>query len=308
MIVRDMIKEAATRAGIVPRRQPVPGAIQETALQLLHAAVSTYNNDDFLSWTENTVDLPGKPLIHIYDQVDTFAGEFNRYFKTVEEMNSPLNIPTADDVENGVYAVVMSNPTVFYRAADAMPAPVWETVELDEFDPRRQQMEKYCRAYHINLKHVSKIKSLMLKNNVNQSFELHFEPHSKFDSFLMNEPVWTFVERGQGEWIVKVKPYVVNTANRLTMDYNRAVEFDIDTDMRVPDVYVELLIATLTLKLAKKFPRLDDAHIQRLEDDVTDLINNVRTPKADAKLILRDADTSTNRHSYYGVITGRCLF
>ena len=42
--VRDIIKEASCRIGLVPRRQTVPGDIVETALNLLKGIVNKYNN------------------------------------------------------------------------------------------------------------------------------------------------------------------------------------------------------------------------------------------------------------------------
>jgi hypothetical protein len=45
---------------------------------------------------------------------------------------------------------------------------------------------------------------------------------------------------------------------------------------------------SLTHKLAVKFPRLDDAQMIRLENEVKNMLSNVRTPKADAKMVVRE--------------------
>ena len=66
------------------------------------------------------------------------------------------------------------------------------------------------------------------------------------------------------------------------------MQFDLDDDLFIPDNYVELLIVALTHKLALQYPRLDDAQMQRLENEVRVLVDNVRTPKASDRMIERE--------------------
>ena len=65
--VRELIKESCTRVGLVPRRQAVPGDIVENAYKLLKGVVNKYNRDNLLSFTQNSIILENKSLIHIYD-------------------------------------------------------------------------------------------------------------------------------------------------------------------------------------------------------------------------------------------------
>ena len=71
------------------------------------------------------------------------------------------------------------------------------------------------------------------------------------------------------------------------------MEFDLDSDLYIPDNYVELLIVALAHKLALQYPRLDDAQMTRLENEVRVLVDNVRTPKASDRILQRD--------DYFGV-------
>ena len=93
------------------------------------------------------------------------------------------------------------------------------------------------------------------------------------------------------------------------MNYNESVEFDIDSDLYIPDNYVELLIVALAHKLALQYPRLDDAHMQRLENEVRVLVDNVRTPRSSDRMLVRE-DYFANEYatSQYDLLTGRGMF
>jgi len=134
--------------------------------------------------------------------------------------------------------------------------------------------------------------------------KLNFVPHADFDGYANSDLLWTFKELAQGEWIIRTKPYLASSATKFKLDYNKAVEFDLDTDLRIPDAYIELLTVALTYKLAVAYPRMDDAQVERLKTELGDMINNVKVPKADTKQVLRD-DGYDDRSSYWGVVGGR---
>lgn len=309
MQIRDLIKEATVRAGF-PRRQPVPGEIQETALMFLQGILSRYNNDNYLAFTQVSVDLPRKPVIHIYDLDDTLAGDYNRYFKTTEQLLDASHYPTEEDFDYGVWAIAEDNLSKIYdvqRVAENTYRFI-EIQDLDRYDPRVQQMVQYAGAYHIRIRDVSKLNTLMVKYSNNNCYKLDFKPREEFDSFVQNSPIWTFTPRGEGEWIVETKRYVVDSADSFRLSYNRSVHIDIDTDLRVPDAYLELLIVSLTVKLSEKYPRLDDAHIARLQADLKTMIENVAAPKSENKMILRTTYPGVTKFTTNDIMSGRCLF
>lgn len=312
MEIRTIITEALSRANIIPRRQQRQTAsddLVQSAYMLLQGIINSYNNDNYLAFSQRQVDLPYRSVIHLYDMDDTFGGENNRYFNTVEELNDPLNIPTADDVDNDVHAVVKSNPSIIYVATAQMPAPVWQPRDFDEFDPRDQQMKTYCEAVHINVKRVAKLNTLMVKVPTagQEAIKLAFVPRSEFDRTYRADFAWTFVQLAEGEWVIETRSYAYANASKLRLDYNEAIRIDLDTDLRVPDAYIELLICALTYKLAIKYPRMTDEQVQRLSIELQTMIDNVSTPKADVKMIKRDNDTIYD-NSYWGVISGRCFY
>lgn len=308
MEIRDLIKEAAVRAGF-PRRQPVPGDVQETALKFLQGIISKYNNDNYLAFTQVQLDLPAKLKIHIYDKEDTLAGDFNRYFDTTAQLLDQTNYPSEEDFDNGVWAIAKDNLSKIYDVQRVAPN-TYRFVQkaFDPFDPRVQQMLNYAGAYHVQIKGVAKLNTLMVKYANENCVKLEWKPRDEFDSFYMTVPIWTYTERAQGEWIIETKKSTVNAATCYRLSYNRALHVEIDTDLRAPDAYIELLIVALTVAISEKYPRLDDAHINRLKDDLREMITNVSTPKAEGKMILRDYGSRIDKFTPTDIITGRCLF
>lgn len=308
MEVRTIITDALSRANIVPRRQTAPGDLMLSAYKLLQGIVSSFNNDNYLVFTQGKLDMKASQTIHIYDQTDLMAGEDWKYFDTIEELQDPLNIPTVDDIENDIRAVVKSDPRTVYVAKSQMPTPVWDPRPYDQFDPQDQAMMDYVTATHLKVKDVAKLNSLNVnRGSIYGMFKLGFVPSADFDSYNENDLLWTFTQLGEGEWVIRVKPYVAKSAPILRLDYNRALRFDIDTDLRIPEAYLELLIVALTHKLAVKFPRMDDAQVDRLASEVQTMLDNVSTPKADAKMVLRENEWGDDRCTPEGLMRGAFL-
>jgi hypothetical protein len=142
---------------------------------------------------------------------------------------------------------------------------------------------------HVHLVNVARINSIYLQT---ESEELHaklgFVPASDFDKYSSGSRVFTYTQKSEGEWLIEIKPVISRmTGYELKIHYNEGIDFDLDTELFIPDNYVELLIVALAHKLALQFPRLDDAQMSRLENEVRVLVDNVRTPKAEDRLIAR---------------------
>jgi hypothetical protein len=162
---------------------------------------------------------------------------------------------------------------------------------------RYQEMKRYESMEHVQVRDVAKIDSLYLISNTNQPYREHykleFASHSDFDKYINTANVFTYTQKSEGEWLIQLKPNVAKQNCRLKLNYNEAMEFDLDSDLYIPDNYVELLIVALAHKLALQYPRLDDAQMTRLENEVRVLVDNVRTPKASDRILQRD--------DYFGV-------
>jgi hypothetical protein len=213
-------------------------------------------------------------------------------------------------VENHAWAICKDNLDRVYYAYNMGEAFGWTAFTNNyEYDQRYQQMRRYAQSFHIHVEGVAKLNTLNVDRGSQYGmYQINFLPRSQFDSYINNDLFWTWTEGAEGEWMIEVKPYVSSCAVHLKLDYNRALRFDIDTDLRIPDAYVELLTVALTHKLAVKFPRVDDAQMQRLENAVTDMLSNVRTPKADARQVLRDDHDSDPFLTAADLMRGRIFY
>lgn len=291
--VRSIIKEAVTRINLTPRRQAISGDILETAFQLLKGIVSKYNYDNLLSFTQNSVIVKNTMFTHIYDEDDFLAGKNNKYFETVEEMNA--YVPNEQDMEDDVWAMVKGIDNAVYIVSQIGNDYVWYGMPIhDEFNPRIQQMKLYMACNHVQIRDVAKINSVYIITDANEPYKLHYElkfvPAYAFDNYTNDANVYTVTEKSEGEWLMQIKPKAVNLyGKRIKINYNEAIDFDIDSDLYIPDNYTELLIVALAHKLALQFPRLDDAQMQRLQLEVQTLVDNVRTPKAINRMVIRES-------------------
>lgn len=288
--VRDIIKEACCRVNIVPRRQAVPGDIVENAYRLLKGIVAKYNADNLLSWTQNSIILGNSELIHIFDESDVLKGEHNMYFNSVADLENYH--PTDEDFDNDVWAVVKDQPNAYYTVTRS-GTTFWSYNNATEpYSQRFQEMKRYESMQHVQIRDVAKINSLYLVSvsgePYHEHYKLNFVPHTDFDKYLNTAQSFTYTQKSEGEWLVQLKPIVACQRYRIKLNYNESMEFDIDSDLFIPDNYVELLIVALAHKLALQYPRLDDAQMQRLENEVRVLLDNVRTPKASDRILQRE--------------------
>lgn len=286
--VREIIKEACCRVNITPRRQAVPGDIMENAYRLLKGIVAKYNSDNLLAWTQNNIILQNHELIHIFDESDVLKGEFNKYFNTLDELNSYEL--TEEDYDNNVWAIVKGQ-SGYWAPLPHSGSYLWSYYTNVENNQRYQEMRRYESMEHVQVRDVAKIDSLYLISNTNQPYREHykleFASHSDFDKYINTANVFTYTQKSEGEWLIQLKPNVAKQNYRLKLNYNEAMEFDLDSDLYIPDNYVELLIVALAHKLALQYPRLDDAQMARLEKEVQVLVDNVRTPRSSDRMLER---------------------
>lgn len=315
--IRAIIKEACARINLVSRKQAVPGDIQESAYHLLKGIVDQYNKDNLLAWTQNSIILENSPLIHIYDETDATKGKYNYYFDSVEDMNEyPL---TQEDVDNNAMAmvyeggydnVVWTAGVIHYEDRDEYR---WFGHRIREpYSQRVQEMKRYMAMKHVQIRNVAKINSIYVVSNTNEPYKeyyhLDFINHTDYDKWNNNSRSYTYTPKSQGEWVLEIKPQVAIQNYRLKLNFNEGIEFDLDSELLIPDNYIELLIVSLAHKLSTMYPRLDEAQMNRLEREVTTMISNVRTPNAtDRTLQRQDYFEGSSRLTQYDLLTGRYI-
>lgn len=295
--VREIIKESCTRVGLVPRRQAVPGDIVENAYKLLKGVVNKYNRDNLLSFTQNSIILENKSLIHIYDNTDYMKGENNLYFDTVDELNS-YDVG-AQDVENDVWAICKDHPTTLFTpmavGTETGTVYTWMGRGVTEPYPQRyQEMKRYEEMTHVQVRNVDKINSIYVINPKDEPYreitKLDFINHTDYDRYGNGARVYTYTQKSEGEWFIEIKPWVARQPQpyRLKMNFNEGLTFDLDSELYIPDNYIELLIVALAHKLALMYPRLDETQMNRLQNEVSVLVDNVKTPNAVDRMIIRE--------------------
>lgn len=300
--VREVIIEAATRVNLAPQRNPYPGVV-ENAFRLLKGIISKYNNDNLLVWTQNSVIVPKSNLIHIYDESDYLKGEHNLYFDNERELNSYKL--SEEDYENNVWAIVKEVPNVVYSIIRITTPAVqfqWLPHVVNEpYSQRYQEMKRYEAMTHIQVRDVAKINSIYVINNTNEPYREHYKldfvNHTDYDKFSNTSRVYTYTPKSEGEWLIEVKPYIYSGSHRLKINYNEAFNIDLNTDLYIPDNYVELLIVALAHKLALMYPRLDEAQMNRLQQEVQVLCDNIRTPRSEDRLLLRSDYFCNDRYT-----------
>ena len=291
MNVREIIKEAVTRVNLVPRRQAIPGDILENAYRLLKGVVNKYNYDNLLNFTQNSIIVKNAEITHLWDETDIVKGENNLYFNSSEELEA--YIPDEEEYENETWAMIKGvDDYVYIVYSPAVNVYAWRGQYIYSETPRIQQMREYIKMQHVQVRDVAKINSLYLVTPKNteyaEHYELKFVPAYKFDSYYNDANVYTLIQKSEGEWLIQLKPNVARQNYRLKINYNESLDFDLDDDLFIPDNYIELLIVALAHKLALEYPRLDEAQMQRLQLEVQTLVDNVRTPKAVTRMILRE--------------------
>jgi hypothetical protein len=295
--VREIIKEACTRINLVPRKQAVPGDILENGYKLLKGVADKYNKDNLLSWTQNSLMLPNVSLIHVYDATDVLKGEYNLYFDTAEELDAYEL--TEEDSHNNVWAIVKDLPNVYYSVIPVQTEQgtvyTWAGHPIHEPYPQRyQEMLRYQSMYHVQIRDVDKINSIYVVSPSNEEYreitKLDFVNHTDYDRFGNNTKTYTYTQKSQGEWLIEIKPVVSRQSQpyRLKFNYNEGIKFDLDSELYIPDNYIELLIVATAHKLAIMYPRLDEAQMNRLQTEVSVLIDNVKTPNSVDRMIVRE--------------------
>ena len=286
--VKEIIVEAATRVNLAPQRNPYPKVV-ENGYRLLKGIVHKYNYDNLLSWTQNSIIIPKAEFIHIYDNNDVLKGKYNLYFDNEDELNA-YHL-TEEDYVNNVWAVVKGKDC-YYTVLPNSGVYLWSLNQADG-SQRYQEMKRYESMVHVQVRDVAKINSIYVISNSGEPYKEHYKldfvNHTDYDKFANTNPVFTYTQKAEGEWLIEIKPCIGNY-QRLKLTYNESISFpeDEDTDLFIPDNYVELLIVALAHKLALEFPRIDDAQMQRLEQEVKVLVDNVRVPKAEDRLLLRN--------------------
>lgn len=134
--------------------------------------------------------------------------------------------------------------------------------------------------------------------------ELSFASPDDFDAYPTGSGVYTWQPLNDLQVMFKTK-LLPDTRIELKLYYNKKWNFDLNSELRIPEQYSELFITALTYKLANTFPRLNTEQVTKLKVDLDDMIKNVKTSTRAVKYLSRRPTYGLNRADF---ISGRMFF
>lgn len=116
--------------------------------------------------------------------------------------------------------------------------------------------------------------------------ELLYASPTDFDSYPVGSAVYTAQPINDLQTVIKTKMVVTDNLT-LKINYNKKWNVSLDTELRVPEQYEELFIASLTHALAVAFPRLNNEQVALLKNQLDEIEKNVKTSTRAIKYISR---------------------
>lgn len=312
--VRDVITEALARANLVNRRQEAPGQMVESAFKLLKGIASDYSKHNLLQFLRREVVIPSDCIQTPQYILGNGYKEGVNFWFIDNGQTGVLPEATAERFEMGcegwdrggthVYKIVQNGPfayawqaTNYANAEEAMQhlngaiAKVIDSSQLKTstligtVDPEIDG--DYVDCVCDNIANVTE--AYLVTNDRMQELPLNYVSLEDFYNAGYGNLVYTWQFISDRKLEFKVKPQVLYRHQDIRLVYNVAYSIDLNSKLKIPDIYEELFTVALTYKLAVEFPRLDPTHTQRLKDTLTEIENSIKTPTRASKMIIREA-------------------
>ena len=116
--------------------------------------------------------------------------------------------------------------------------------------------------------------------------ELQFASPDDFFAYPSGSGVYTWQPINDLQVMLKLR-LLPDERTEIKITYNRKWDFNLDSELRIPEQYSELFITALTHKLATTFPRLSTEQVALLKQDLDDMIKNVKTSTRAVKYLSR---------------------
>lgn len=144
---------------------------------------------------------------------------------------------------------------------------------------------------------ITSIATVQYKNTTNNYSSLRFVSYEQFysenDDYIYS---WKYTDNGSIE--IYLKPNFISSNKELKVIYNSNMDYSLDDDLHVPEIYKELFTAALTYKLAVTYPRTDATQVQLLKSELDDLEKQVKSMVSSNKILTRDTATVSNFSSF----------
>jgi len=276
--VRDVIINALSRANLCSKRQAAPGYMTESAFELLKGIASKYSKDNLLQFLRRELIIDNehkKPTLVIGEYA--LNDEYSDYliFDTLPEAASEYVGRKAYAKDTQKIYICVTIPTGY----------AWG---MTSEDPH----EVFYSLPDVEVPNVAAIAEVYARNgqdDYNNDYHLDFVSYEDYRNPIFGSGVYTWQPLSDKSIELKLKKPMVDSASYgFVVIYNCGYQFGLDDTLKIPENYIELFTASLVYALAVKYPKLDQAQIQRLEKERDDLVKNISIPTRANKIVLRN--------------------
>lgn len=282
--IRDIIVDALAEAGLVNRNQPAPADLIVGSFSLLKKRIDSYSNTNYLEFLRKEVDIELKKEATVIGSRE--LSEDYVYGSNYIEVNNINMLPDPSAESFEIY-----KGTAIHDKSDDN---IYEMKEYKEGHWSNYTYEVigtydnwsgFAVIPDIEVNNLQEVYRLFKEND-----QLQFVSYEDFYGFN-NPDVYTVLPYDDQH--VKLFVNKVLIGKTVKMIYNEKFEFDIDSELRIPNQFVSLFSAGLVYDLSVAYPRLSDTTIALLKDRVTELEANVRRSSSVNKFIRRDTKVSS---------------
>lgn len=166
------------------------------------------------------------------------------------------------------------------------------TLDKDEFvigtvDP--EAPEEYL-AVDIEAPEIHKINRVYWRSkadgDIGNYIEVQYASPEDFDAYPRGTAIYTAQPVNDRQLVLKTK-LLADPRTLIKVNYNRKWDFNLDSELRIPEQYVELFTQSLTYKLASTFPRLSTEQVALLKTELDEMIKNVKVATRAVKYLSR---------------------
>lgn len=338
--IRDVISEALARSNVVGRRQiqNAPGDKIQDALDILRDIAADFTTKNLLQWLQGAVEInPNKPEQYVVSNGYIEGTDF--WFVSSDGSDVPP-VPSAGvwdrarcwDKENSVWdiytppgqagigvwrrtnyankqtAIGHLNGAIKVIPAGLQTETILGTVEPgisgDYVDFEVEGLDRIIGVYF-------DLYNLNASGDMSQA--LKYVSYEDFWSGTWGSYVYTWQAISDTKVKLWLKQDMVNQLRGksygMKVIYNKAWHFELDDEVRAPDIYRSLFLSALTYRLAVRWPRLDPAHTERLRLELEDRIANLSSKTRAQKYVTRDPEPSYRRKLTMGeLMSGSFIF
>lgn len=138
----------------------------------------------------------------------------------------------------------------------------------------------------------------------NEFNDLRFVAFEQFHS-EPDDYVYTWKYNTEGKIEIYFKKEFVKSHSVVNVIVNKELSYDLNDELKVPEIYVELFTSALTYKLALTYPRMDASQVTMLKQELTELEGQVKALVSSNKILTRNVGNISDRAAF---MSGSFLF